>query len=336
MADKVRAGRRQFLKGASAVAAGTVASPFIGKMGAAHAAWPERPVKIIVPNSAGGPSDILARIVAPMLQNALGGSFFVENKGGGGGNIGMGAAARSEPDGYTLLLITSAYVVNPSLYEKLPYDPFKDFEPICEIATSPNVVTTDPKFGVKSMKELVALMKADQSKFNFTTPPVGTTPQVAVEYLRSLEGLNNTGVIVNTGGGVALQQLLSGAAQVSAGVLAPAKPHIDAGKIQALAIMSESRYPGAPDIPTMVEAGYPGFVFETFLALLAPAKTPKDITEKLSKAMVEGLKKPDTTALLEKNAFIVRALGPDGLKARIAKEVPMFKDVISKAGIKRK
>src|SRR5262245_55645522 len=165
--------RRGIIKGM--VAAG-LATPAILRAGTAFAAYPDRPVRIIVANTPGGPSDIIARIVAAALQETLGGAVFVENRGGAGGNIGMGLAARSEPDGYTFLLSTSAYSVNPGLYEKLPYDPFKDFAAVCELAISPHVFAIKPDLGPKTMKEFVALAKANPEKFNVSTPPIGTTP----------------------------------------------------------------------------------------------------------------------------------------------------------------
>src|SRR5215204_5710516 len=165
--------RRHLLK---ALAAG-IAAPAVLRIGTALAAYPERPVKIVVANTPGGPSDIIARFMAAAMAEPLGGSVIVENKGGAGGNIGMGFVARAEPDGYTILLTTSAYAVNPGLYNSLSYDPFKDFAAVCELAVSPNVFAVQPSLGVKTMKEFVALAKKDPSKFNVSAPPIGTTPQ---------------------------------------------------------------------------------------------------------------------------------------------------------------
>src|SRR5215510_4821833 len=155
----------------------------------ARATYPERPIKIVVANTPGGPSDIIARIMAAAMQEAMGGSVFVENKGGAGGNIGMGLVARAEADGYTILLSTSAYSINPGLYETLPYDPLKDFVAVCELAVSPHVFAVKPDLPVKTMKEFVALAKANPDKFNVSTPPIGTTPQLQAEVLKQREGL---------------------------------------------------------------------------------------------------------------------------------------------------
>lgn len=225
--------RRQFL---GAALWGAVAGPALLRVGPALAAYPERTIRIVNPNSPGGPSDIVARIVATELQQALGGSAIVENKGGAGGNIGMGFVARSEPDGYTLLLASSAYSVNPGLYESLPYDPFQDFVAIAEVATSPNVFAVKPELGVSTMKDFIVLAKQNPQKFNVSTPPVGTTPNVQAEVLKAREGLSGMSTVVFTGGGEALQALLSGTVQLSSGVLAPAHPHIKSVAVKALAV----------------------------------------------------------------------------------------------------
>jgi len=292
-------------------------------------------VRIVVANTPGGPSDIIARFMAAAFQETMGGSFVVENKGGGGGNIGMGYAARSEPDGYTILLSTSAYSVNPGLYESLPYDPFKDFVAICELAVSPHVFAVKPDLPVNTMKEFVALAKRDPDKFNVSTPPIGTTPQLQAEVLKLREGLQKMATIVFPGGGDALKALLSGTVQLSSGVLAPAHPQIKAGTIKGLAVTGRTRWHDLPDIPTMIEAGYPDFVFDTYTALMAPAKTPPEVVARLEKTALEILNKPDMRDKLTKAGFEVTARDGKGHMARVTKEVPMFRDIITQAGIKK-
>jgi tripartite-type tricarboxylate transporter receptor subunit TctC len=324
--------RRRVIKGA--LAAG-IAAPAVLRVGAALAAYPDRPVRIVVANSPGGPSDIIARIMAAALQEAMGGSFIVENKGGAGGNIGMGYAARSDADGYTLLLTTSAYAVNPGLYESLPYDPFKTFVAIGELATSPNVFAVKPDVGASTMRDFVALVKANPDKFNVSTPPVGTTPQLCAEVLKVREGLGKMASVTFTGGGEALRALLSGTVQLSSGVLAPAHPHIKSGAIKGLAVTGETRWHDLPEIPTMAEAGYKDFVFETYTALMAPANTPPEIVSRLEKQTLAILGRPDMRERLTKSGFQVQAKDGKGHMARVTKEVPMFKELISQAGIKQ-
>src|SRR5262245_50537998 len=181
----------------------------------AQAAYPDRPIKIVVANTPGGSSDIIARIMAAAMQEAMGATVFVENKGGAGGNIGMGLVARAEPDGYTILLSTSAYAVNPGLYQTLPYDPFADFIAVCELAVSPHVFAVKPDLGVGTIKEFVALARANADKFNVSTPPIGTTPHLQAEVLKLREGLQGMATVVFAGGGDALKALLGGTVQPS-------------------------------------------------------------------------------------------------------------------------
>jgi tripartite-type tricarboxylate transporter receptor subunit TctC len=326
--------RRHIVKAAGVLAAG-VAAPAILRVGTAFAAYPERPVRIVVANTPGGPSDIIARFMAAAMQEATGGSFIVENKGGGGGNIGMGLVARADPDGYTILLSTSAFSVNPGLYETPVYDPFKDFTPICELAVSPHVFAVKPDLPAKTMKEFVALAKADPDKFNVSTPPIGTTPQLQAEVLKLREGLQKMATIVFPGGGDALKALISGTVQLSSGVLAPAHPQIKAGAVKGLAVTGRTRWHDLPRIPTMLEAGYPDFVFDTYTALMAPAKTPPEVVGRLEKIALEVLAKPDMRQKLTQAGFEVTAKDGKGHAERIAKEVPMFRDIIAQAGIKK-
>jgi tripartite-type tricarboxylate transporter receptor subunit TctC len=324
--------RRRIIKATGALAAG-IAAPYLLR-GVALAAYPDRVVKIVVANSPGGPSDIIARFMAAALQESLGKTFIVENKGGGGGNIGMGAVARADPDGYTLLLATSAYAVNPGLYASLPYDPFKDFAAISEIATSPNVFTVKPALAANSMKEFVALAKASPDRFNVSTPPIGTTPQLEAEVLKVREGLSQMATIVFAGGGEALQAVLGGTVQLSSGTLAPALPQIKAGALKALAVTGATRWPELPEVPTMQEAGYKDFVFETYTALLAPAKTPPEIVSRLERDSLAILRRPEMGGKLSELGFEIQARDGKGHMARVAKEVPMFRAIIAQAGIK--
>jgi tripartite-type tricarboxylate transporter receptor subunit TctC len=326
--------RRHIIKASGALAC-AVAAPVILRGRAAFAAYPERPIRIVVANTPGGPSDIIARIMAAAMQEAIGGSVIVENKGGAGGNIGMGLAARADADGYTILLSTSAYSVNPGLYQTLPYDPFKDFSAICELAVSPHVFAVKPELGVGTMKEFIALAKADPNKFNVSTPPIGTTPQLQAEVLKLREGLAQMATVVFAGGGDALKALISGTVQLSSGVLAPAHPHIKAGTIKGLAVTGTRRWHDLPEIPTMLEAGYKDFVFETYTALMVPAKTPPEIVGRLEQVALDILRRPEMRDKLTKSGFEVTAKEGKEHMMRVAKEVPMFREIIIQAGIKR-
>ena len=327
----ITATRRGFLRGVAIAFAGSA----LARARRAEAAYPDRPIKIVVANTPGGPSDIIARFMAATMQEVLGASVIVENKGGAGGNIGMGMVARSEPDGYTILLSTSAYSVNPGLYQTLPYDPFKDFVAVCELAVSPHVFAVKPDLPASTMKEFVALAKASPDKFNVSVPPIGTTPQLQAEVLKLREGLQGMATVVFAGGGDALKALMSGTVQLSSGVLAPAHPHLKAGTIKGLAVTGRTRWHDLQQIPTMLESGYPDFVFETYTALMAPAKTPPEIVGRLEQVALEILHRSDMREKLTQAGFEVTAKPGKEHMERVAKEVPMFADIIAKAGIKK-
>src|SRR5262249_20793596 len=200
----------------------------------------------------------------------------VDNRGGAAGNIGMGQAARAAPDGYTLLLASTAIAVNPALFKNLPYDPFKDFAPVSELVNAPNVLIVKPDSGIKTVAELVAQAKADPRKFNYSSPGAGTKSHLTGELLKLRAGIQMVHVPFR-GAGPATQAVLSDTVQVGSVALAAAEQLIQDGQLRALAVTSEKRWFSLPDIPTMIELGYPGFISDTFNALLAPANVPPDV-----------------------------------------------------------
>jgi tripartite-type tricarboxylate transporter receptor subunit TctC len=324
--------RRRVITAASILA---IASPALLRVNSAFAAYPDRPVKIVVSNTPGGPSDIVARIIAAALQEATGKVFIVENRGGAGGNIGMGYAARALPDGNTLLLATSVYSINVSLFNELPYDPYKDFVGVSEIATSPNTFVVRSDLPAKTMKEFVGLAKANPEKFNVSTGGQFTTLWLQAELLKIRENLPKMANVVFKGGGDALQAVLSGTVQLCSSALPPAQPHVKAGTLRCLAVTGESRWPDLPDAPTMVEAGYPDFVFATDCVLLAPSKTPPENVKWLEAEMLKILSTPDMKDRLYKAGFQVRAKGGDAAWGRVTKEIDMFKAIIGQTGVQK-
>jgi len=245
----------------------------------------------------------------------------------------MGYAAHAEPDGYTILLATSAYSVNVGLFNKLPYDAYKDFVGVSELATSPNTFVVKSELPAKTMKEFVALARANPEKFNVSTPPIGTTLWIQVEVLKLREKLPKMESIVFKGGGEALQALLSGTVQLCSSSLPPAAPHIKAGTLRCLAVTGETRWPDLPEVPTMQEAGYKDFVFATDTVLLAPAKTPPDIIKWLETETLKVLATAEMKEKLYQAGFQVRPKGADAAWARVTKEIDMFKAIIDQAGI---
>ncbi len=241
--------------------------------------------------------------------------------------------AHADPDGHTLLITSSAYVVNPGLYAKIPYDPYKDFAPIAELATSPNVILVDPKLGVNSIPDLIARAKADPNELNYASPGIGTTPHLSGELFKIVGGIQITHVPFS-GAGPAIQAILSGTTQVAFAALPPAHPHIVSGALTALAITGVHRWFDLADVPTMVELGYTDFISDTFQGFLAPAKTSPAVIELLSTKSIEILKRPAVAEQLRNNGFEVIANGPDGMRKRIDDEVPKWRDIVAKAGIK--
>ena len=324
--------RRGLLKTTAALAAGIGAPSLFGAR-AARADYPDRPVKFVVANTPGGPSDIVGRIVTAALDQSTGRTFIIENRGGAGGNIGMEYVARSNPDGYTILLATNAFSVNYGLYNQLPYDPYKDFVAVSELASSPNTFVVRAESPAKTIKDFVALARANPEKYNCATPPIGTTPQLQLEVFKTRENLPKLTDVVFKGGGDAIQALLTGSVELSSGSLGAALPHIKAGTFRCLAVCGDSRWPELPDAPTMREAGYKDFLFATDMVLLAPAKTPAADVKWLEKATLKVLATPEMKDKLFQAGFLVRAKGADVAWARVTKEIIMFKQIIDQAGI---
>ena len=330
MADRGMLTRRAALRagGVLAIGAAALARP------AAAAGYPDRAVRIIAPFAAGGPSDMLSRIMSVKLGEALGATFYVENRAGAGSNIGTSAAARAAPDGYTLLLTSSAFVLNPGLYKQVPFDPEKDFAPIAELVTSPNVFIATPASGLTSMAELVARAKEKPEALNYASAGVGTTPHLATEWLKAIAGISITHVPF-AGAGPALQAILAGTVPIACASLPGAHPLIQNRDVRALAVTGAERWYDLPDVPTMIELGYEGFLSDTFHGMLAPAATPPEIVERLATATLAALHEPALHEQLRSMGFEVIANGPDGLRRRIELEVPRYRDLIAKAGIER-
>jgi tripartite-type tricarboxylate transporter receptor subunit TctC len=323
--------RRQILRGGAALAVAGVASPFIGQR-TALAAWPDRPVRLLVPFGAGGPVDVVARLLQPALGDELKASVFVENKPGAGGNIGVGQAARAEPDGYTVLVTSNTLVVNPLLYASVPYDPIKDFSPLVDIAGSPTAFAVHSELGVNTIAEFVALSKQKRGGLNYGSAGFSTTAHLAAEFFRSRAGIEMTHVPFN-GAGPAVQALIGRQVDMVSGALAGAHPHIVAGTLKGLAVTGEKRWWDLPNVPTMVESGYKDFVIETKVMMLVPAKTPDEIEERLASATIAILKTTDMRDKLRKAGLEPSALGPSVLKARFEREMPFWAEIVKAAGI---
>jgi tripartite-type tricarboxylate transporter receptor subunit TctC len=307
-----------------------LAAPFVVRR--AYAAWPDRPVKLLVPFGAGGPVDVLARVLQPMLSEELGANMFVENRAGAAGNIGVGIAARSEPDGYTILITSNTIVINPLLYKSVPYDLEKDFEPLVDLAGSPTAFTVNPKLGIQTVAEFVALAKEKKGTINYGSAGFATPSHLAGEFFKNRAGIEMTHVPFN-GAGPANQALIAGTVDMVSGALPGAHPHIVAGTLKGIAVTGEKRWFDLPNVPTMVEAGYPGFVLDTYVMCLAPTKTPQEATDRLSAAFKKILLKDEVRSKLRTSGLEPTAGGPAELKARIARELPLWREIVKIAGI---
>ncbi|MBX6427186.1 MAG: tripartite tricarboxylate transporter substrate binding protein [Variibacter sp.] len=322
--------RRAF---ALAGVAGAAALGLRGTAALGQGDYPTKPIRIIIPFGPGGSSDISARVLQSHLQQLLGQPLIVEHRPGAGSNIGTAAVARSDPDGYTLLITSSAFVVNPTLYAKVPYDPYKQFAPIADIADAPNVLVATPQSGLKSLADVIARAKAEPGKLNGATPGIGTTPHLSFELLKQRAGLDIV-LVPYPGGGPAAQAVLSGTTDLFFTAMPNIYGQLQSGALKALAIASDRRWPDLPDVPTFIESGFPNFVTSTGHLFLAPAGTPPAIVKKLSDATVQVLKRPEIVEQFLKLGYFTVAGDAETAQARIARDVPFYGEIIAKAKLR--
>jgi len=317
--------RRDFLKlaGASLMCPTTSASA---------ASYPERPVRLLVPYAPGGPTDILARLAAQKRSEQLGKPFYVENVGGAGGNIGLGQGARAAADGYTVLIIPPNIVVNPVMYEKVPYGP-RDFDPVTVAVRAPTVLAVHPSVSARSVRELVALIKAGGAKYSFASPGTATPPHLIGELFRLSLGLDMVHVPFNSAG-LAVGSTLAGHTPIAFTSLPPAVPQIKEGKLRALAVTSPTRSPAIPEVPTMAEAGYPEIEGEGWFGFIVPAGTPKDVINLLHREIVKAVAQPDIQEKMEALGFLAVDTTPQQAADVFRTESAKWSKVIREAGIK--
>ena len=298
----------------------------------AAAGYPDHPVKIIAPFTAGGPTDLVARLLADKLSQSLAQQFYVENRPGAGGNIGMLQVARSTPDGYTILVASSSYVVNPSLYATKPYDPFSDFAPVSLAAVAPNILIVHPSVPAKNIKELVALLQGSPGKYAIANSGLGTTPQLAAELFKLTFKYDQPSVPY-AGGAPAIQATVAGQTPIGFANMTPAQPHIAAGTLRGIALTALKRSPALPDVPTMLESGVEGQESETMQGVLVPAGTPQPIVDLLHREIVKAMQLPDVKTKCAELGLDVVADTPAEFEGYIKKEVDKWHKVIVDAKI---
>jgi tripartite-type tricarboxylate transporter receptor subunit TctC len=294
--------------------------------------YPDRPVRIIVAFAPGGPSDILGRWLAQRLTERTGRSFVVENLAGAGGNIGMGAASRAQPNGYTLLLASSTYVVNPSLYKTVPYDALKDFAPITMVGESPHVFFVNPAVKAQTLRQLVDLVRAQPGKFSYVSAGSGTVAHLSVEQLKISLGLDVTHIPFK-GAGPAVAAVVAGEIAIGCTTLPPVKELVRGGQLRALALTAAQRFPSSPQIPTMVEAGFTDQESSTWQALMAPNGTPPAILSFLQREVVSILGAPGAREQLVDLGFTAIGNTPAQLTQQIQVELERWRKVIQAARI---
>jgi tripartite-type tricarboxylate transporter receptor subunit TctC len=299
---------------------------------AASAAYPDRVIRIVVPFAPGGGTDVVARTLAQQMASDLGANIVVENKPGAGTIIGTQAVATSEPDGYTLLMGTFANAVNPSLNAKLPYDPHKDFAPVALIARSFNIVVVNPKSPFHSIADLIAAAKAEPEKLSYGTYGIGTSAHLAGELFKTLAGVKLT-MVPYKGAAPAITDLVGGQIQVMFTTVASAAALISAGQLRALAVTSAERSPAFPDLPTVAEAGVPGYAAESWYGVFAPAKTPADVIDRLNKAAATAVQSEAFRRLGVNEGLVMVASPPDELDRYFRGEEARWRKVIQDAGI---
>jgi tripartite-type tricarboxylate transporter receptor subunit TctC len=301
--------------------------------GAAAQAYPNRPVRVIVPFAPGGPTDTIARILADKLSISLGQQFFIANQAGASGNTGTGMVATAPPDGYTLLVVSTSLVVNPSMNPKVAYDPVKSFAPITNVGVTPNVLVVHPGVAAKTLQELIALIRANPGKFSYGSPGIGTTPHLSGELLRVSQGLDLVPVMF-AGAGPAIQSTVGGHTPIAFTAMPPAAPQVKEGTLRALAVTSAQRSAALPDVPTMAEAGVAGQEAYTLQGVLAPAGTPRAIVDLLYREILKAVALPDVKERLAALGFDIIANTPDEFGAQIKVEIEKWGAVVRDAKIK--
>jgi tripartite-type tricarboxylate transporter receptor subunit TctC len=320
--------RRQFMQLAAVAVPALVAGPPAKALD-----YPARPVRVIVPYAPGGVTDVSARLIAQQLTERLGKQFYVGNLAGGSGNIGTAQAARAVPDGYTLLVVFSSFVVNPTLFDKLPFDTINDFEPITLAVSSTTVLVVNPSLPVNTVNELIALIKANPGKHSFASAGIGTQSHLAGAQFRLSLGLDLVHVPFN-GGGPSVASVVAGHTPIGFASPTAAAPQIKDGKLRALAVTGKTRSQILPDVQTMAEAGFPDIKGDSWVGLLFPAATPKELVSFLNREVIAVLALPEMRERLITLGNDPVGNTPEEFAQRIKDEIQMWGDVIRRANIK--
>lgn len=313
-------------------AALVAALSLVGFAAHAQAAYPSKPVKLVVPYAPGGSVDIAARLVSEEWAKALGTTMYIENKGGAGGNIGVDQVAKSAADGYTVGIQSVSLAINPSLTARMPYDTLKDIAPVGMVASSQHVLVVGNHVPAKNVKELVALLKADPGKYSYGSAGAGSTFHMSAELFKAVADAPMTHIPYR-GGGPALMDTMAGQVALSFPVLAAAKPHVQSGKLRALGVTGAQRSALMPDVPTIAEAGVPGYQFETWFMVFAPAGTPQPVLDKLNASLNKALSLPSLQERMGREGYEPTPSTAVDAKLRLQKELGQWAQLIKSRGI---
>ena len=294
--------------------------------------YPARPIRLVVPSSPGGGTDITARIVAPKLSELLGQQIVIENRSGAGTMIGGEIVARSPPDGYTLLMGVSTLAINPAIYKKVPYDALRDFAPVSQVVSLPNILVTHPSVPAKNVKELIALAKSRPRQLNYASAGVGTSPHLSMELLLVMTGVQMVHIPYK-GSGQGVIDVLAGQVTVMAPSILTALNYTKAGRLRAMGVTGAKRAAGAPDVPTIAEAGVPGYEATQWFGVLAPAKTSTDIVNRLHKEVVAAVNSADVKERLVADGADPVGSSPAEFQAYIRSETEKWAKVVKQAKI---
>lgn len=297
----------------------------------AQQAYPSKPVRVVVPYPPGGPTDIVARTVSQKLAEQTGQSFVVENRAGAGGNLGAELVARAQPDGYTLLVATTAHAINPSLFRNLSYQLAKDLAPVSLLTSGPLVLVTNPSAGVSNVQELIALAKSKPGSLNFASSGNGQSTHLAAELFNSQAGIKMTHLPYK-GSAPALADLMAGQASLMFDTMLSAMPHVRSGRLRALAVTSSARSPAAPDVPTVAESGLPGYEAIAWNGLMVPAGTPTETVARLSALVRAVLEQPDVKERFASQGFAAAWMQPDAFGRFLQTEIDKWAAVVKASG----
>ncbi len=292
--------------------------------------WPSRPIRMIVPQPPGGSTDVIARVIAQRMSEALGQSVIVDNRPGAGTIVGVEIVANAAPDGHTLLAVASSYSIIPALHKKLPFDPLRDLAPVTQIATLPHVLVVNPSVRANSVKELIALTKASPGKLNYASSGFGTSTHMAAELFMFMTGVSMVNITYK-GGASALVAMLGGECQVNFATISTVMPHVQANRLRALAVTTAKRSAATPSLPTMAEAAIPGYDHSSWIGLFAPARTPASIMARLNGETVMAARSQEVKAVLSSDGLEATGTTPEEFAALVKTEIAKWVKVAKAA-----